>query len=282
MSEQIAPIYQAIEFIESHLHEDVTVSQIAESAGYSLFHFMRKFNQMVHLTPYDYLIRRRLTEAAKALIFGKHRIIDIGQDFCFNDQETFSHVFRKMFKMTPSQCRKGKSINSFNFMPAITIEDLLFINGDHFDPPMIVDYSQIPLVGLMSLISEDKSKVELQRQHILSDLAVVCQIEPQAKIYELRHQIQSQQSSQYFFIGMEDSQTKVSNPSLVRHMLDEGKYVKMSVLESQITFAIRYLYSTWVLGNCVDINSDLVIICWSYTKMFSDQRITVLIPIKNY
>ena len=68
MCDQVAPIFQAIEFIESHLQEDITVAQIADAAGYSLFHFMRKFNQMVHHTPYDYLIRRRLTEAAKALI----------------------------------------------------------------------------------------------------------------------------------------------------------------------------------------------------------------------
>jgi AraC-like DNA-binding protein len=47
MYDQVDAIYRAIQYLETHLESDITVSQIAEEVGYSLFHFMRTFNRMV-------------------------------------------------------------------------------------------------------------------------------------------------------------------------------------------------------------------------------------------
>jgi AraC-like DNA-binding protein len=56
---------QAIDFIEAHLRADVTVGDVAAAVSYSVYHFCRTFNQVTHYTPYDYLMRRRLAEAAR-------------------------------------------------------------------------------------------------------------------------------------------------------------------------------------------------------------------------
>ena len=63
-----AVIARAIDYIEAHLQEDISVADMAASVSYSLFHFCRMFNEATHQTPYDYMIRRRLTEAARALL----------------------------------------------------------------------------------------------------------------------------------------------------------------------------------------------------------------------
>ncbi len=39
---------QAIDFIEAHLQEDITVSDIAAAVSYSIYHFCRTFNQVTH------------------------------------------------------------------------------------------------------------------------------------------------------------------------------------------------------------------------------------------
>ena len=64
----VTPIDRAIDLIEGNLMAAVTVADMAAAAGYSLFHFSRTFNQATHHTPYDYLMRRRLSEAAQTLV----------------------------------------------------------------------------------------------------------------------------------------------------------------------------------------------------------------------
>jgi AraC-like DNA-binding protein len=276
MCDHVSPIFQAIEYIEGHLQEDITVAQIAEATGYSLFHFMRKFNQTVHHTPYDYLMRRRLTEAAKALIHSNQRIIDIGQDYCFHDQETFSRVFRKMFQMTPSQCRKEKSVLPQQLMQARTIEELLFINGSHFDPPAIVELKELHLIGLMTVLDEGKSKGDLQREWVFADLKSECRFKSQSMIYELAFQIHSH----YYFIGLEEASFIEIKPQLARQKIMGGRFVKMNVPESQIQLATRYIHSTWIAGNGLVGKNDLTVIRWSYEKNLLEPIKTLLIPIE--
>ena len=69
-----------------------------------------------------------------------------------------------MFQMTPSQCRKEKSVLPQYLMQARTMEELNFINGSHFDPPSIVDLDEVNLIGLMTALDEAKSKDDLHRR----------------------------------------------------------------------------------------------------------------------
>ena len=64
----LASMFKAIEFIENNLKREITVADIADAVCYSLYHFCRTFNGAVHHTPYDYLMRRRLSDAARALV----------------------------------------------------------------------------------------------------------------------------------------------------------------------------------------------------------------------
>ena len=61
----IGLMLQAIEFIEAHLKDDISVADIAASVSFSLYHFSRTFSRVTRYSPYDYLMRRRLTEAAR-------------------------------------------------------------------------------------------------------------------------------------------------------------------------------------------------------------------------
>ena len=96
MNERLQAICAAIQFIESHLCDPITVADAAAAAGYSLYHFIRSFNQMVQHTPYDYLMRRRLAVAACELLETERRVIDIALYFQFNNHETFTRGFRRV------------------------------------------------------------------------------------------------------------------------------------------------------------------------------------------
>lgn len=280
MCDQVAPIFQAIEFIESHLQEDINVAQIAEAAGYSLFHFMRKFNQMVHHTPYDYLMRRRLTEAAEQLIHGDRRIIDIAQDYCFNDQETFSRVFRKMFQITPSQCRKEKGIALQNLLRARSLEELKFINSDHFAMPLVVNQSDIELYGLMTTLEERFSPQNDQRRRVREDFLSVGRFIENARVFEIEYVLNAQKENRYYYVGIEKAFFSEQSPLLVRQTISKGSFVKMEVPEIEIQLASDYIRATWIPRTGLAVKNDMTILNWPLAKNPTERMKTILVPVE--
>ena len=97
MEDQLAAISRALDFIERHLKDKILVEDMADACGYSLFYFIRLFNQSIHLTPYDYLIRRRLAQAAQELLNGDRRVLDIALDYGFQSAEAFTRAFNRVF-----------------------------------------------------------------------------------------------------------------------------------------------------------------------------------------
>ncbi len=155
----LARIARAIDFIESRLCEPVTVEEMAESVSYSRYHFCRTFNQATHHPPYDYLMRRRLAEAARALRQSEAKIIDIALDYQFNHPETFSRAFRRLFGMQPNQWRKLDSIDPRWLMPRLTPAHLEHLSQGAFLWPVSVERDAFQIAGVMALVKEDRTVI---------------------------------------------------------------------------------------------------------------------------
>ena len=150
----LASISKAIDFVEENLREPVTVAAMATSAGYSLYYFCRVFNQVTHHTPYDYLIRRRLSESARTLLDTEQKIIDIALNYQFSGPETFSRAFRRMFDTQPSQMRKAGFVDGHRLMPRLTLAYLEHIQGRMATKPELVEWEPARLAGLMTLVRD--------------------------------------------------------------------------------------------------------------------------------
>ncbi len=246
MHDQVETIYQTILYIENHLGEEITVGQIADAAGYSVFHFIRTFNQIVHLTPCDYLMRRRLTEAARRLVDSNWRIIDIAQDFCFNSQEGFTRVFKKMFRITPGQVRNSKRVPIHDQMPARTMEDLYYVNSARFQPPKLEKEESISLKGLMTALDADEEVQRKQRERLRKDLCSLPELRAVARVYEFFSSSDPYWENQYFFVGVDDRDLLMESASLVSRSITAGSYVRINAAEEDRVLALRYVYSTWM------------------------------------
>lgn len=77
MQKNIQNITAVIEYIEAHLTEKLDLDTIADAVHYSKYHLHRMFADMTGLTVHDYIQRRRLTEAAKLLVFSDKPILEI-------------------------------------------------------------------------------------------------------------------------------------------------------------------------------------------------------------
>ncbi len=101
-------ISQAIHFIEDNLNDKLELETVAASLHYSKFHLHRMFTKTVGLTIHEYAQRRRLTEAAKLLVFSKKSINEIALISGYQSQQAFTGIFKAMYKTTPAEFRDAE------------------------------------------------------------------------------------------------------------------------------------------------------------------------------
>lgn len=101
-------VIDAIEYIEGHLAEKLDLKIVSDALHYSKYHLHRMFSDMVGLTIHDYIKRRRLTEAAKLLVFSQKTVMETALQAGYASHEAFTKAFKTMYKLTPLQYRKNE------------------------------------------------------------------------------------------------------------------------------------------------------------------------------
>ncbi|WP_240633367.1 AraC family transcriptional regulator [Paenibacillus montanisoli] len=99
-------IQTTIDYVEDHLAEELSLSRLAQVARLSDFHFHRVFLSMAGDTVMEYVRKRRLALAAKQIACSDERLLDIALNNGFQNHETFTRAFKRMFGMTPGDYRR--------------------------------------------------------------------------------------------------------------------------------------------------------------------------------
>ena len=74
----VTSIHQAIQYIEEHLREELTIREIAQQAALSPFYFQKGFAVLCGMTVGDYIRQRRLSAAGLEVLMTDRRIIRAG------------------------------------------------------------------------------------------------------------------------------------------------------------------------------------------------------------
>jgi AraC-like DNA-binding protein len=101
-------VITSIDYIENHLMEKIDLDLVADTVHYSKYHLHRMFTDLAGLTIHDYIQRRKLTEAAKLLVFSEKSIIEIALLAGYAIQQTFTGIFKAMYKQSPNQFRRNE------------------------------------------------------------------------------------------------------------------------------------------------------------------------------
>ena len=96
-----------LEFIASHLDEDLPLEKVAAIAHFSPFHFHRVFKYLTGETLSQYINRQRVEKAAMALMHKDWAMADIASRYGFGDPTSFSRAFKKHYNQTPTKFRKS-------------------------------------------------------------------------------------------------------------------------------------------------------------------------------
>jgi AraC family transcriptional regulator len=140
----VESLQNAIDYMEEHLLDDITIERIAKQANVSEFHFQRIFSVLTDITVGEYLRHRRLTLAAQELSSTESKIIDVSLKYGYDTPESFSKAFRRQHGITPSQARNytGK-LKSYN---RLTIQ--VYLKGADPMNYKIVEKESFKVVGV--------------------------------------------------------------------------------------------------------------------------------------
>lgn len=106
--ENINAVQRMQSYIETHLHEPITLYMLAKAAGYSPWHAAKIFKALIGMSPFEYIRAVRLSQAAVRLRDEEVRIVDVAFDFVFDSHEGFTRAFSKQFGLTPQKYSRTK------------------------------------------------------------------------------------------------------------------------------------------------------------------------------
>ncbi len=101
-----AIIQKGLDYIEENLQTEITAAELAEMAGFSLFHYYRLFQQATGLPVMQYILRRRLLHGVYAIKQGRTKI-DAALLYGFDTYAGFYKAFCREFGNTPSDFLKS-------------------------------------------------------------------------------------------------------------------------------------------------------------------------------
>lgn len=105
-------IEKAIEYIETHIRENITIEQLIEISGFSRSRFHHYFLKNFGIPPKEYVLQRKVEIAKKELKETDKSVTEIAHDFDFSSSQYFSTVFKRYCYMTPSQFRENMVISN--------------------------------------------------------------------------------------------------------------------------------------------------------------------------
>jgi AraC family transcriptional regulator len=99
-------IRRILDYVSENISSNITIKSLAEIAGYSEFHFARKFTLAMGISPRRYVSHRRLENAMAELAVGKLSLAEIAFNAQFSSQASFTRAFHRATGTTPKEYQR--------------------------------------------------------------------------------------------------------------------------------------------------------------------------------
>ena len=97
------------DYIDTNLDAPIRISDLAELADLSAFHFARMFKAATGEAPHGFLQRRRMERAKRLLVETQTPVAELALACGFSSQSHFTASFRKHAGLTPRKYRAAAS-----------------------------------------------------------------------------------------------------------------------------------------------------------------------------
>lgn len=101
-----AALESVVQLARDHLHEPLNLTDLADHAGYSPFHFTRLFTAATGIAPGLYLTALRMDAAKRMLLTDSAPVVDVCTAVGFDSLSSFSRRFRASVGIPPAHLRR--------------------------------------------------------------------------------------------------------------------------------------------------------------------------------
>lgn len=103
-----SPVFfrRAIDFVDANIDLPISVSDMADRAGFSRYHFIRLFKKTAGMTPRQFIIHRRLEKAREMLVSTESELAEVSYASGFSSQSHLCYMFKREFGVSPGVYRR--------------------------------------------------------------------------------------------------------------------------------------------------------------------------------
>jgi len=150
----IETLQEAVRYIESHLEDDLSYTDVAEHVAISPYHFMRIWKGVTGLTLSGYIRERQLYQALLELSASPSlEVIDVAYKYHYATPESFSRACKRSLGVSPRVARKDHA-KIKPFLPLVVAS--LIQGGQHMDY-QIVEMKAFEIIGVSRRFSFDEA-----------------------------------------------------------------------------------------------------------------------------
>jgi AraC family transcriptional regulator len=95
------------ELVHARIEDDLTLNEMAESAGLSTAHFCQMFRKSTGESPHQFVLRQKVERAKEMLRAAEARVLDVAVACGFKTQQHFARVFRRICGASPTEYRQA-------------------------------------------------------------------------------------------------------------------------------------------------------------------------------
>ncbi|UHA73342.1 AraC family transcriptional regulator [Paenibacillus sp. 481] len=247
-------IQSVLDYIETHVQDDIACESLVELTGFSKSHFLRVFEAYTGYTVMSYVRFRKLHLAAEQVSQSKDTIANIAYDYGFESHDVFGRAFKRAYGITPENYRRRRFL-----LPAFHAVNLaqqrkggvtLVKNTPEVS---IVTKLAMKLIGIECRIEDGSaSPTDLWKQYFDNWKAMFgsiehLRVEPEKEMdYALS--VDQDESGFTYFIGIEVTSVVHVPPGTVARIIPKTKYARFTAVGpvgESIGRTYNYIFRDW-------------------------------------
>ena len=108
-SDKLRILTDALDYIETHLRDEISQEECARAAYCSLSGLQKLFRYAFHISIGEYVTKRRLSCAARDLKQG-FSVLDTAINYGYGSSEAFTRAFVRVWGVTPTEYRSSRRL----------------------------------------------------------------------------------------------------------------------------------------------------------------------------
>lgn len=155
--EWMEAIREAVDYMEAHIMEEITVNDVAKHVSISPFYFHKGFSMLCGYTLMEYIRNRRLSLAAGELIASDISVIELSMKYGYDSPDSFAKAFSRFHGIAPSAVRREKAMVK-TFAP---LKLTISLKGGYMLDYRITEKESFTILGMSRVFPYENAKRDI-------------------------------------------------------------------------------------------------------------------------